>query len=147
MQRTIKPETIISIFALVIAIASTIASIYFSRVNLRTDVLPTLVLVYNQQQGWEIRNVGNGPALNITVAYQNHASDTWDAPTRLYPIPKDGVVLIPWVGHNPDKIGITYNDIHNNEYTTITDEDLTKIQKGRLLPSWSNSEVQRVWQH
>ncbi len=147
MNRTIKPELIISILAVIIAITSAIASFYFSSVNLRTDVLPTLVLVYSRQQGWEIRNVGKGPALNVTIAHKNHGSDTWVAPTRLYPIPKDGVILTPWIGSNPDKIGITYTDVHNNQYTSLTDNDLTKIHKGRFLPSWTNSEVIRVWQH
>ena len=146
MNRTIKPELIISIVAVVIAVASTISTLYYSRVNLRTDVLPALVLAYSRQQGWQIRNVGNGPAFNVTVAHQNHGSNSWVAPTKLYPIPKDGMVLVSWVGRNPDKIGITYTDVHNNEYTSITDEDLTKIHKGRLLPLWAKSEVLRVWQ-
>lgn len=146
MNQRVKPELIISILALVMAFVSTIASIYFSYINLQTSVLPTLVLVYGEDSRWEIQNVGNGPALNITVAHQSHDSDSWEAPTRLYPLPKNGVVLIPWVGHNPDKIGVTYIDVHNNEYTSITDEDLTRVHKGRYLPIWKRVEIKRIWQ-
>ena len=150
MPKTVKPELIISILALVVAITSTVAAVYFSRIKLRTDILPTVVLVYSNTDDWEITNIGNGPALNVMVAHQNHDSDTWELPTRLYPLPRDGKVAIPWVGKNPDKIAISYSDVHNNQYTSITDDDLTKIYedtyRGTDLPQWEELEVQPVWQ-
>ncbi len=147
MKQKINPELIISVIALIVAISSTVAAIYFSRVSMRTSVLPTLVLVYEAKKGWEVRNVGNGPALNVTIAHQRHNSDTWELPTRLYPVPKDETVKVPWVGNNPDKIAAVYSDVHNNEYTSITDEDLTTIYLGRVLPVWKQSELGRVWEH
>ncbi len=147
MQKRIKPELTISVVALIVAISSTVASIYFSRMSMRTGVLPTLVLVYEVEKGWTLRNVGNGPALNVTVAHQPHDSDTWELPTRLYPIPQGETVRVRWVGNNPDRVAEAYSDVHDNEYTSITDEDLTKIYRARKLPVWTQSELRRVWEH
>lgn len=147
MQQKIKPELMISVVALIVAISSTIASIYFSNVSVRTGVLPTLVLVYDSEKGWEVRNVGNGPALNITVAHQRHNSKTWELPTRLYPVPEGKTVKVTWVGNNPNKIAVVYSDVHDNIYTSITTEDLTKIYQGRELPVWKQSQLHRVWEH
>jgi len=143
----IKPELIISIVALVVAIASTIASVYFSKLNIRTDIFPVLVLVYDAKDGWEIRNIGNGPAINIIVSHQEHGTNEWIKPTRIYPIPKDGKINLSWVGYNPDKIAVTYSDIHEKQYTSITDEDLTEIKDTNELPSWKKTEILRIWEH
>jgi len=146
-NRKIKPELLISIIALVVAIISTGASVYFSRLNIRTDVFPALVLTYDSDNGWEIRNIGNGPAINIIVSHQEHDSNDWIKPTIIYPIPKDGNLNLSWVGINPDKIAVAYSDINGNDYTSITNDDLTKINKGNQLPSFKDSEIIRIWEH
>jgi hypothetical protein len=143
----IKPELLISIIALVVAIISTGASVYFSKLNIRTDVFPALVLAYDSNNGWEIRNIGNGPAINIIVSHQEHDASDWIKPTRIYPISKDGDLRLYWVGNNPDKIAVAYSDINGNEYTSFTNDDLTKINKGNQLPSFKDSEIIRIWEH
>jgi hypothetical protein len=141
-----KPELAISLVALILSIFATISSIYFSNIGLKTNVLPTLVFVYDSKKGWSISNVGNGPALNVIVAHQNHGEDNWKDPTRLYPIPEDEVVLIEWVGDNPDKLMAAYTDVHNRPYTSLTDEDLTTIKDKDTSRPWSDSEIRRIWE-
>ena len=145
--KKIKPELLISIIALVVAIVSTIISVYFSKLNIRTDIFPVLVLAYDPKNGWEIRNIGNGPAINIMVSHQEHGETKWIKPTRIYPISKDGKVHLKWVGYNPNKIAVTYSDIHKNNYTSITNDDLTEIKNGNKLPSWQEDEIIRIWEH
>ena len=114
---------------------------------LKTTVLPALVFVYDSgSNSWELRNVGNGPALNVTVAHQPFSTDGWVEPTRIYPVSEGESVPIGWVGSNPDRLAASYTDAHNREYTSITDEDLTQIAGGNLLPRWEDSAVGRIWQ-
>jgi hypothetical protein len=146
MAIRIKPELLISAAAFILSIVATISSIYFSRVGLRTTVLPSLVFVYDSEKAWSLRNVGNGPALNITVAHTLHGSSDWLQPTRLYPLSEGEDVSLRWVGYYPDKLGVVYSDAHNRQYTSVCDEDLTEILSGRALPSWKPHEIRRVWE-
>ena len=141
-----KPELVISLIALTLSVIATISSIYFSNIGLKTNVLPTLVFVFDSGKGWAINNVGNGPALNVVVAHQVHGDDNWKDPTRLYPIPEDDVVHIEWVGLNPNKLIATYTDVHNRPYNSLTDEDLTTIKDKDVLRPWNESEIKRIWE-
>lgn len=141
-----KPELVISLVALTLSIIATISSIYFSNIGLKTNVLPTLVFVYDSEKGWSINNVGNGPALNVVVAHQVHGENRWKDPTRLYPIPENDSVHVEWVGHNPDKLMIAYTDVHNRPYTSLTDEDLTTINDENVPRPWSETDIRRIWE-
>lgn len=85
--------------------------------------------------------------MNVVISHQSHEGTEWLEPTRLYPLSDGDEVSITWVGHNPDKLGVSYSDAHNREYTSITDEDLTEIFAGRELPVWKESDILRVWEH
>ncbi len=141
-----KPELAISLVALTLSIIATISSIYFSNIGLKTNVLPTLVFVYDSEKGWSINNVGNGPALNVVVAHQAHGENKWKDPTRLYPISENDSVHVKWVGHNPDKLMIAYTDVHNRPYTSLTDEDLTTINDKNLSRPWNETDIRRIWE-
>jgi len=142
----IKPELGISIVALILSVIATISSIYFSYSGLKTNVLPALVFVYSTTEGWSLRNVGNGPALNVVVAHQPHGVSGWKDPTRLYPISQGQGVPIHWVGHNPDRLVATYTDAHNRPYRSITDDDLTEIKNGEMREPWNKSDLKRIWE-
>jgi len=142
----IKPEILISLIALILSIIATIASIYFPSLGLKTEIMPTLVFIYSPSDGWILRNVGNGPALNIVIAYQMHFENDWQNPTRLYPIAQGEELKIKWVRHDLDKLGVIYSDAYNRVYTSICDDDLTTIVEGRALPTWKDSEIIKVWQ-
>lgn len=146
MKNRMRPELIIAIAALVISIIATFASIYFSRVSLKTDVLPVLVFVWDQGQGWRLRNVGNGPALNVVVASKCRTSPGWEHPTRLYPLSEGEEVRLAYVGPDADWLGVAYSDAHNRYYTSICDEDLSVVHSGRKLPKWKKTEIRRIWE-
>ena len=106
-------ETVISVVALVLSVIATTASVYFSRLGARTEVLPTLVFVYSADSGWFLRNVGNGPALNVLVAAELDSASGWTTPTQLYPVPEGERTWIQWVGHYPERLAAIYSDAHN----------------------------------
>jgi hypothetical protein len=141
-----KPQLVISLVALTLSIIATISSIYFSNIGIKTNVLPTLVFVYDSDKGWSINNVGNGPALNVVVTHQTHGENKWIEPTRLYPIPENDTVYIAWVGHNPDKLMATYTDVHNRSYSSLTDEDLTTISDKDVSQPWKDTDIRRIWE-
>jgi hypothetical protein len=141
-----RPETIISAVALVISVVALGISIYLSAVGLRTSVLPALVFVYDPEDGWLLRNVGNGPALDPIVSHTEHGSEKWIMPTRIYPIEINARVHLPWLRHNPDKIVVYYNDVHGRSYRSFVDEDRTQIDSGDFEAVWSPDKVRRVWE-
>ena len=147
MSLRIRPEVVISTAALALSVVAVTSSVYFSRVSVRTTVFPTLVLGYDGDQGWSLRNVGNDPAMNVVDSHQSHEGTEWLEPTRLYPLPDGDEESITSVGHNTDKLSVSYSDAQNREYTSITDEYLTEIFAGRDLPVWKESEIHRVWEH
>lgn len=139
-----NPELVISVIALFVALTSVIISFYFSRLTSKTSVFPVLVFVYNKQWGWKICNVGNGPALSVVVARSD--GEIWDLPTRCYPIGADNDLKIPWVGHNPHQLGVSYCDAHNRYYTSICKDDFNKILNGIQLPKWDKKDIIRQWE-
>ena len=141
-----KPQFVISLVALTLSIVATISSIYFSNIGMKTNVLPTLVFVYDSDEGWSVKNVGNGPALNVVVTHQDHGENKWKDPTRLYPISENDVVYIAWVGQNPDKLMATYTDVHNRLYSSLTDEDLTTINDDDVSQPWKDTDIRRIWE-
>jgi len=71
---------------------------------------PVLVFEYDGEQGWLLRNVGAGPALNVIVA-QKRVGGEWFNPVRVPPLSKDGKFLLGWLGHvNTTGLGATYVD-------------------------------------
>lgn len=141
-----KLELSISFVALILSIVATVSSIYFSNIGMKTNVLPSMAFVYENVKGWSVRNVGNGPALNVIIAHQNQGTDTWIAPTRLYPVPKDETVHIRWVGLKPSKLMAIYTDVQNRSYITITDKGHTVIQRGTPSMSWQENEIKNIWE-
>src|SRR6266568_7873730 len=131
----------ISLAALTLSLVATVTSVYFSQASLRTSILPTLVFVYSVDSGWAVRNIGNGPAINVVLAVEPSSGSGWQSPTQLYPVPVAEQVWLPWVGHNPKRLGVTYTDAYNRTYTSICDNDLTVINGGERLPEWPRDAV------
>jgi hypothetical protein len=62
-----------------------------------TSVRPVLVFEYRQAQGWSVRNVGNGPALNVVVARPSEAPHG-RKPVRTPPLANGGRFKLTWIG-------------------------------------------------
>ena len=123
----------------------------------RRSRIPVLVFVYDISQGWLLRNVGNGPALNIEVAQKvvsgKHAG-SWFSPVRIPPLGRDKETVLSWLNHdNIHGLGAVYEDFLSADegkpgrtYTVTCGRDRNVVVPGRQLPTWSESEINAQWQ-
>ena len=132
--------------ALIASIVSVFLSTYYSHLGIKTNVRPTLVFVYDPNSGWALRNVGRGPALNVLVAYRESNTSEWQMPIRLYPLKNDDEIAVPWFGHDPEMLAVTYQDAHNAAYTSVCDNDLTTTYEGNRLPMWDERNIKKAWE-
>jgi hypothetical protein len=137
----------VAIAALVVSIISFVLTYSLSKRTAVTGVRPVLVFEYTENAGWIIRNVGNGPALNIVVAMKGDNTD-WVTPVRIPPLSKDGMFKLAWVGHsNVRTLGAYYSDIAQRRYSSTCTDDLSGTHEGNQLREWPDSEISRHWHY
>jgi hypothetical protein len=111
--------------------------------------------VYDRQ-GWLLRNIGNGPALNVEVAQKiigGEKAGTWTNPVRVPPLGRDSEIILSWVGHdNLHGLGAVYEDFLGADegaagraYTVTCGNDRNTIIPGRHLPEWTGGEITPQW--
>jgi hypothetical protein len=106
---------------------------------------PVLVFEYDGDTGWNLLNVGAGPALNVVVA-QKRAGGKWFNPVRVPPLSKDGKFVLRWLNHvNTTGLGATYSDIEQLPYTSTCGNDLSKTFDGTLFGPWPETVIGRPW--
>ena len=55
--------------------------------------MPVVVFTHEGPNKWQMVNVGNGPAMSITVLHGD-GKKNWHDPTDYYPLAKDGKVTL-----------------------------------------------------
>jgi hypothetical protein len=140
----------ISLIALVVSFATLGYTVYKGRIDQRVSVKPALVFVYDQASGWQVQNIGAGPALNVIVALREHYEDgrasKWITPVRVPPLRKDGAFPIHWASHdNTHGFGATYDDIWDRPYSTTCGADLNVVRPGNMLREWQRQEIVAEW--
>jgi hypothetical protein len=149
-------EMVLSVIAIVLSAVTFGLTYRAGQAVDRRSRIPVLVFVYDEQRGWLLRNVGNGPALNITTAIRKtHAQgeDEWEAPTRVPPIERDGEFELHWLRHaNVAVLAATYQDFLAADtsrkprvYTVTSAYDLNQVVPRRLLPDWSVAKSVPHW--
>jgi hypothetical protein len=149
--------TAVSIVAILLSAVTFGLSYRASRAGERRARIPVLVFVYDGAQGWLLRNVGNGPALNIEVAQKvvrGERAGTWINPVRVPPVGRDKEVLLSWLGEDSMYgLGAVYEDFLGADegaagriYTVTCGNDRNAIKPGRHLPQWSESEIVAQWE-
>lgn len=133
--------------ALVVSIGSCAVSYHLARQTVATSVRPVLVFQYDPNDGWTLRNVGNGPALNVLIALKTDDLADWTEPMRIPPLSKDGQFSLQrWAVYWRSRtLGATYSDIQERVYSTTCTNDLSEIHEGGVLKSWPDSEIRRHW--
>jgi len=125
-------------------------TVFKGRYDQIVGVKPALVFVFEHESGWQIQNIGAGPALNIVVAKKeggiDSATGNWILPVRVPPLKKDGTFSLHWDPHNNTHgFGATYEDMWSRSYTTTCGRDLNVIRRGLRLRTWNNSEITAEW--
>lgn len=106
---------------------------------------PVLVFEYDGGLGWILRNVGNGPAMNVIVA-QRLKTGEWLNPVRIPPLGKDGQMALEWLDHvNTTGLGATYVDSEDVAYTSTCREDLSRVELGIRFGPWPDEQIGRHW--
>jgi hypothetical protein len=156
-QRENQPvtQTILSVAALVLSAITFVLAYRATLTADRRSRIPVLVFVYDNGS-WILRNVGNGPALNIIVAIRwrhEDPADRWDLPTRVPPIATDREFLLTWLGaSNVAVLAATYQDFlqantsgEARSYSVTSRYDLNEVVTRRILPAWSVDETVPHW--
>jgi hypothetical protein len=139
-------KTYLPIIAIVVSVGSVWLAFSQTERTRIEEIRPILVFVYDLQQGWLLKNIGNGPGLNILVAEKLQEEENWTFPVRVPSIAKEGNFPLKWVRHaNVKGLGVTYEDFQKRPYTTITINDQSKILDGRHLPTWTQGEITPHW--
>ena|SRR5262245_38988716 len=140
-------KTWLSIAALIVSVMSLAISFWNTRKSAITGIKPILIFVYDGEKGWQIQNIGNGPALNIIVA-QKRVGAEWFNPVRIPPISKGSEFHLNWLGHvNDTGLGATYTDFQDRSYSSTCSNDLSRIFEGHKLPQWEEGEIGQHWNH
>lgn len=115
--------------------------------------MPVLAFVWDTgESAWYVRNVGNGPALNITIGQRD--MNGWFNPVRVPAISRDGEFKLWWLGQDGDyALGARYNDFlaadQQAEYFAYCINDTSLVFRPRQSPKWALSRdvAQQAQQH
>ena len=112
------PKMIISLLAFFLALTSFCVSIWQSWSSGVIARRPVLAIEYEDGNGWHLRNIGNGPALNV-IAAQKRVGGDWFNPVRVPPIAASDSLHMKWLGEvNTTGIGAIYEDFKGRTYTS-----------------------------
>ena len=109
---------------------------------------PALVFVWDHPTStWLLRNIGNGPALDVVIAQRIEA--IWGHPLRMPEMPVEGTETVPrrWMekwSANPG-LGVRYRSITGEAYSTRTGDDVSEITTGRDILTFGDAEIEPHW--
>jgi len=143
-----KSELVVSLFALAFAMVSFVLSFAQTMLARRAEIRPVVAIVYSEHDGWVVRNIGGGPAMNIVVAYSwdEKVSRRWGQPVRIPPLAVGSEFALKWIGHsNVRAIASSYTDFEGRKYSSVCENDLSQLVEGDTLPDWPSAEISRHW--
>lgn len=137
-------SVIISIFALTFSVASFAVNLRVGQLSAIRGRKPVLVFVDEPDRCWVLQNIGNGPALNVTVAQRQ--AGHWFNPVRVRPLGKDGANNCDWLGRvNDTGLGVTYSDSEGRRYTSTLGGEILHTYEGDRLPKWGEATIEKYW--
>jgi hypothetical protein len=152
-------SNIIAVAALILSAITFVIAQVAALASRRRARMPVLVFVYDDSGvdsgRWLLRNVGNGPALNIDMAIKlSHEGGSWEQPTRIPPIGRGGEFVLTWLDDlSVPVLSASYEDfLHkgsyrkSSEYTVQSHHDLNEVVPKRDLPRWSVEQTTPAWQ-
>jgi hypothetical protein len=145
---------LISVASVAIAFASLVVNFVLNHraaVRARKPVLVFVDESVDESARWVLRNVGNGPALNVLVAQRDTEKKTWFNPVLVPPFAKDAFVSLEWIDRAADPgLAATYEDFENRCYTSTLGGETARTYDGDRLPEWKrigkDREVKRYWE-
>jgi hypothetical protein len=144
---------LISAIAILVSVVSFLLSYQASQRAERRARMPVLCL-FPGDVGWQIRNVGNGPAINIIIAQGRGSkqgnrlinlgkgvasSETWLNPIHLRPMSAGDIQSVPWK-YQTSGIGISYTDSLSFAYTMKMSEVGSRVMEHVQIPEWPHAD-------
>jgi hypothetical protein len=94
------------------------------------SIRPVLFFLY-ERDGWYLRNIGSGPALDVIVASADN-DKRWQIPTLYHPISKDGNVKLKGLGV-AEYLAVKYTGINRHWYSTQCGYNINRFSNHRFL--------------
>ena len=139
-----EPKDWIGVASAALSIVAIAISWTISRLTARASIRPLLVFEYPPDEGWKVKNIGSGPALNVLIAQKEHGD--WINPVRIPPMSKDASVVLTWCLHdNVRGLGALYEDADGRKYTSTCGNDLSRVFKGHLFGPWREDKIGKHW--
>ncbi len=124
---------VISVLAVLVAFGSFIFAVWSFTSNRKDAVRP--VLIFARKVGnplaWELENLGNGPAMNITVL--DGYRDKWVKVSGYYPIAKGCKTPLSSLCA-AGVLAATYTDVYGRAYTTRCENNRNEHTRGNRYP-------------
>ncbi|KHE91726.1 MAG: hypothetical protein K8F52_12295 [Candidatus Scalindua rubra] len=134
--------------AIIVSIIAITISFLSARKSRIIGLRPVLVFYFQSGRGWYIKNIGNGPALNIILALLD-ADNRWISPEGIPSLAVNGEFVFG--SFNTEiKIngwGCLYTDIAERSYSSIQKGNKTQIATGSLFPAWNSDEIRMKEEH
>ncbi len=124
------PQTILTITSLVIALAAFIVSASRYRLTARNMMRPVLVFSRNDVGTWDVKNVGNGAAINVEI-YDGGTSYVWVRRAICSPLLKEEKHNLPWVKKGRT-LGANFTDSDGRKYSTKCNAYKNNVSKGHF---------------
>jgi len=105
------------LISIVIAATAVGISICSFRKTQRANIMPVLVFTRRSESRWQIENVGQGPALSITVG-DKEQSGQWRWRVRCFPIAAGASIELPWPTAG-DQFVASYTNVRGKAYSTL----------------------------
>lgn len=137
---------IIAVLALTVSVGTFALGYLQSERSEELQRRPILVFQYDGAQGWSVKNVGNGPAVNVVIVGSELGS-TWSDPVRTPPIASGGEIQLRWLtSPNLDKLGAVYSGITGSSYNTACDDDLNSFDQVNGMSNWPAGGARPMWE-
>ena len=130
---------VLAVVAIVVSVGTFAVNYVFTTRKARFERRPVLSF---EDTGvvWTIRNIGNGPALDVMVQQKRvgtGGADPWFDPVRIPDLARESSFDLPWLGRANDVgLGATYRDIDGRVFGTRAGGDRNVIAplRPRRLP-------------
>ena len=76
----------VAVLALVVSIGTFVYASVRERKAKVASIRPLLVFLYDGESGWYLKNVGQGPALNVILSHKSKDDGDWITPVRVPPV-------------------------------------------------------------
>jgi hypothetical protein len=121
----------------VIAIALTYHAF---RNTIRAAARPVLVFNLTSDIVWQVKNVGTGPAIAVTIG-DKWLNSEWSTVVRCHALGAGDSAALPWV-HEGAELAVVYKDVFNKYYTTNCTDGFNEAVRGNKFKKWQPTSTE-----